>query len=82
MKLTSPERWLDDEAHRALARREVSGPSRSKAIRPAIVVSAHHARRREALRVETAALEADEEDGHATLEAAALMECPVPRAPE
>jgi Arc/MetJ-type ribon-helix-helix transcriptional regulator len=65
---------LDDEAQRALAQLEASGLSRSEAIREAIVKSAHQARRRQALREEMAALEADEDDRREMLEVAAFME--------
>lgn len=65
---------LDDEAQRALAQLEASGLSRSEAIRAAIVKSAQHLRRRETLRQEMAALEADEEDRREMLEVAEFME--------
>ena len=71
---------LDDDALRALACLEASGLSRSEAIRRALIDSAHALRRREALRAEVAALEADEEDRREMLEVAALMErLPAPR---
>ena len=65
---------LDDEAQRALAQLEVSGLSRSEAIRTALVQSAQQLRRREALRQEMAALEADEGDRQEMLEVAEFME--------
>ena len=65
---------LDDEAQRALSILESSGLSRSEAIREAILMSAAALRRKQALRVEMAALEADEEDRREMLDVAALME--------
>ena len=65
---------LDDEAQRALAQLEASGLSRSEAIRTALVRSAQQMRRREALRQEMAALEADEGDRREMLEVAEFME--------
>ncbi|HEY5111063.1 MAG TPA: hypothetical protein VII67_01905 [Acidimicrobiales bacterium] len=65
---------LDDEAQRALAQLEASGLSRSEAIRTALVKSAQQVRRREALRQEMAALEADENDRREMLEIAEFME--------
>ncbi len=65
---------LDEDALRALARLEASGLSRSEAIRRALIDSAHALTRREALRAEVAALEADEDDRREMLEVAALME--------
>ena len=65
---------LDDEAQRALAQLEASGLSRSEAIRTAQVRSAQQMRRREALRQEMAALEADEGDRREMLEVAEFME--------
>jgi len=65
---------LDDEARRALAQLEASGLSRSEAIRTALVKSAQQVRRREALRQEMAALEADEGDRQEMLEVAEFME--------
>ncbi|MDH2903382.1 MAG: hypothetical protein PXZ08_05455 [Actinomycetota bacterium] len=65
---------LDDEAQRALAQLEASGLSRSEAIRTALVKSAQQMRRREALRKEMAALEADEGDRQEMLEVAEFME--------
>ena len=65
---------LDDEAQRALAQLEASGLSRSEAIRAALVKSAQQVRRRDALRQEMAALEADEDDRRDMLEVAEFME--------
>ena len=65
---------LDDEAQRALAQLEASGLSRSEAIRTALVKGAQQMRRREALRKEMAALEADEVDRREMLEVAEFME--------
>ncbi len=65
---------LDDEAQRALSTLESSGLSRSEAIREAILMSAAALRRKQALREEMAALEADEGDRREMLEIAALME--------
>jgi len=65
---------LDDEAQRALSMLEMSGLSRSEAIREAILSSAAALRRKQALHEEMAALEADESDRREMLEVAALME--------
>ena len=65
---------LDDEAQRALSTLESSGLSRSEAIREAILMSAAALRRKQALREEMAALEADEGDRREMLDVAALME--------
>jgi Arc/MetJ-type ribon-helix-helix transcriptional regulator len=65
---------LDEETQRALALLEASGLSRSEAIREAILSAAASARRRQALRAEVAALEADEDDRREMLEVAAFME--------
>jgi len=65
---------LDEETQRALAILEASGLSRSEAIREAILSAAAHARRRQALRKEVAALEADKDDRREMLEIAAFME--------
>ena len=65
---------LDDEAQRALARLEAAGMSRSEAIRQALVDSAAALRRREALRAEVVALDADEDDRQEMSAVAALME--------
>ena len=53
---------LDEENQRALGQLGDTGLSRSEAIRLAIVSCAQQARRREALRAETAALEDDQKD--------------------
>jgi predicted transcriptional regulator len=65
---------LDDEVQRALNTLEASGMSRSEAIRKSILDAATALRRKEALRAEVAALEADEEDRREMQEVAALME--------
>ena len=65
---------LDEEAQRALAILEASGRSRSEAIREAILRAAAQVRRRQVLREEVAALEADEDDRREMLEIAAFME--------
>ena len=65
---------LDPEALRALAQIESTGLSRSAAIRKAILDSAAMLRRRDALAVEVAALEADEDDRREMLEVADFME--------
>jgi Arc/MetJ-type ribon-helix-helix transcriptional regulator len=65
---------LDDEAQRALSTLESSGLSRSEAIREAILMSAAALRKKQALREEMAALEADDDDRREMLEVAALME--------
>jgi antitoxin component of RelBE/YafQ-DinJ toxin-antitoxin module len=65
---------LDDDAMRALATLEALGMSRSEAIRRALLDSAQGLRRRQDLRAELTALEADEEDRQEMLEVAALME--------
>ncbi len=65
---------LDDETQRALAQLEATGLSRSEAIRSAILSCAQHARRRDSLRAEMAALEEDQEDRSEMREVAALME--------
>ncbi|MGD0881045.1 MAG: hypothetical protein ABSB09_05710 [Acidimicrobiales bacterium] len=65
---------LDDEAQRALSILEMSGLSRSEAIREAILSSAAALRRKQTLHEEMAALEADESDRREMLEVAALME--------
>src|SRR5665213_169312 len=53
---------LDEETQRALTLLEATGLSRSEAIREAILSAAVSARRRQALRAEVVALEADEDD--------------------
>ncbi len=65
---------LDEETARALLQLEASGLSRSEAIREGILTAAARIRRRQALREEVAALEADEEDRREMLEVAAFME--------
>jgi predicted transcriptional regulator len=65
---------LDPEALRALAQIESTGLSRSEAIRKAILDSAALLRRRDALAIEVAALEADEDDRREMLEVADFME--------
>jgi predicted transcriptional regulator len=65
---------LDDEARRALRTLEASGMSRSEAIRKSILDAASALRRREVLRTEVAALEADEADRREMQEVASLME--------
>lgn len=65
---------LDDEVQRALNTLEASGMSRSEAIRKSILDAASAMRRKEALRMEVAALEADEQDRQAMLEVALIME--------
>ncbi len=65
---------LDPEALRALAQLESTGLSRSEAIRKAIIDSAGRLRRRAALAVEVAALEADDDDRREMLEVADFME--------
>ena len=65
---------LDSDALRALAQIELTGLSRSEAIRKAILESAARLRRRDALTAEVAALEADEDDRREMLEVADFME--------
>ncbi|MGO8875256.1 MAG: ribbon-helix-helix protein, CopG family [Acidimicrobiales bacterium] len=65
---------LDDEAMRALNSLEASGMSRSEAIRRSILDAASALRRKDALRAEVAALEADDDDRQEMHEVAALME--------
>ena len=65
---------LDDDAQRALSTLESSGPGRSEAISEAILMSAAALHRKQALREETAAPEADEDDRREISEVAALME--------
>ena len=65
---------LDPEALRALAQIESTGLSRSEAIRKAILDGAAMLRRRDALAIEVAALEADEDDRREMLEVADFME--------
>ena len=65
---------LDDDAQRALAQLEATGLSRSEAIRTALVKSAQQIQKRETLRLEIAALEADVNDRKEMLEVAEFME--------
>jgi antitoxin component of RelBE/YafQ-DinJ toxin-antitoxin module len=65
---------LDDEALRALRLLEATGMARSEAIRAALVNAASRLRDRQALAVEVAALEADEDDRAEMLAVADLME--------
>jgi predicted transcriptional regulator len=65
---------LDDEAMRALAQLEATGQSRSEAIRRALVETASRLSDKEALAVEVAALEADEDDRAEMQAVAELME--------
>ena len=65
---------LDPETLRALAQIELTGLSRSEAIRKAILDSAARLRRRDALAAEAAALEADEDDRREMREVADFME--------
>lgn len=65
---------LDEEAERALRLLEASGLSRSDAIRSSLLLSADRIRRREEVKREAAALEADQEDRTEMLAVAALME--------
>jgi Arc/MetJ-type ribon-helix-helix transcriptional regulator len=65
---------LDDEAMRALAQLEMTGLSRSAAIRAALVAAAARLRDRQALAAEVAALEADEDDQAEMRAVAELME--------
>lgn len=65
---------LDEEVQRALRTLEASGMSRSEAIRKSILDAAAALRRKEALRAEVAALEADEADHREMYQVASLME--------
>ena len=65
---------LDDEVKQALNTLEASGLSRSEAIRRAILDAALALRRKDALRAEVAALEADDDDRQEMHEVNALME--------
>lgn len=65
---------LDDEVQRALRTLEAAGLSRSEAIRRSILDAAAALRRKEALRAEVAALEADEADRREMQKVASLME--------
>jgi predicted transcriptional regulator len=65
---------LDDEVQRALNTLEASGMTRSDAIRRSILDAASALRRKDALRAEVAALEADDEDRREMQEVASMME--------
>ena len=65
---------LDDEVRRALKILEDAGMTRSEAIRKSILDAAAALRRRETLRAEVAALEADDDDRREMQEIAGLME--------
>jgi predicted transcriptional regulator len=65
---------LDDDVQRALRTLEAMGMTRSEAIRQSILDAASAVRRRESLRAEVEALEADEEDRREMQEIASLME--------
>ena len=65
---------IDGDVQKALLTLEASGLSRSEAIRKSILDAAAALRRKEALRAEVAALEADEEDVNEMQEVAVLME--------
>lgn len=65
---------LDDEVQRALNTLEASGMTRSDAIRRSILDAASALRRRDALRAEVAALEADDSDRLEMQEVASMME--------
>jgi len=65
---------LDDEVQRALRTLEASGMNRSEAIRKSILDAASALRRREVLRTEVAALEADQSDRREMQKVASLME--------
>lgn len=65
---------LDDAAMRALAQLEATGKSRSEAIRTALVEAASRLSDKQALAVEVAALEADDDDRAEMLTVAELME--------
>jgi antitoxin component of RelBE/YafQ-DinJ toxin-antitoxin module len=65
---------LDEEVQRALRTLEAMGMSRSEAIRKSILDAAVAVRRREALRSEVEALEADQVDRQEMQELASFME--------
>ncbi len=65
---------IDGDVQRALLTLEASGLSRSEAIRKSILDAAAALRRKETLRAEVAALEADEEDVKEMQEVSILME--------
>jgi hypothetical protein len=65
---------IDGDVQRALLTLEASGLSRSEAIRKSILDAAAALRRKDTLRAEVAALEADEEDVKEMREVSILME--------
>jgi hypothetical protein len=65
---------IDGDVQRALLTLEASGLSRSEAIRKSILDAAAALRRKDTLRAEVAALEADEEDAKEMQEVSTLME--------
>ncbi len=65
---------IDEDVQRALLTLEASGLSRSEAIRKSILDAAAALRRRDTLRAEVAALEADREDVKEMQEVSILME--------
>jgi predicted transcriptional regulator len=65
---------IDGDVQRALLTLEASGMSRSEAIRKSILDAAAALRRKDTLRAEVAALEADEEDVKEMQDVALLME--------
>jgi hypothetical protein len=65
---------IDGDVQRALLTLEASGLSRSEAIRKSILDAAAALRRKQTLRAEVAALEADEEDVKEMQEVSILME--------
>ena len=65
---------IDGDVQRALQTLEASGMSRSEAVRKSILDAASALRRKEALRAEVAALEADQEDAQEMQDVAFIME--------
>jgi antitoxin component of RelBE/YafQ-DinJ toxin-antitoxin module len=65
---------IDEEVQRALATLEAAGLTRSGAVRKSILDAAHALKRRDKLRNEVKALDADEVDRAEMLEVASLME--------
>jgi hypothetical protein len=65
---------IDGDVKRALLTLEASGLSRSEAIRKSILDAAAALRRKDTLRAEVAALEADDEDAKEMQEVSNLME--------
>ena len=65
---------IDGDVKRALLTLEASGLSRSEAIRKSILDAAAALRRKDTLRAEVAALEADDEDAKEMQEVSILME--------